>query len=128
VELNTSYERGLNKEQVAVAQVRYGKNSLPTPKERPLWIKFVLSFFSGFAPLLWVSTLFVFLSWEPFGTPPSNIYNLALAIVLLIVIFISGMFSFYQEVTTSQVLGAFSKILPTECTVIRDGTQSVIDM
>ena len=34
---------------------------------------------------------------RPFGTPPLNVYNLALAIVLIIVIVVSGLVMFYQE-------------------------------
>ena len=53
------------------------------------------------------ATLFVFLSWEPFGTAPGNVYNLMLAVVLLIVITISSCFTFYQELSTSRVLAGF---------------------
>ena len=94
---------------------------MPKPKETPMLIKFILSFFNGFGPLLWIACFFVFLSWEPFGTPPSNIYNLALAIVLLVVIVISGMFNFYQEIVTSQVMSNFQSMLPPMCVVTRDG-------
>jgi sodium/potassium-transporting ATPase subunit alpha len=44
-----------------------------------------------------------------------------LAIVILIVIFIEGSFSFYQELESARVLGSFAKFLPSDCLVIRDG-------
>ena len=69
----------------------HGPNRIPPPKELHIVLKFMLCFFTGFGPLLWISCFFVFLSWQPFGIPPSNVYNLALAIALLLVIFISGM-------------------------------------
>ena len=47
--------------------------------------------------LLWIAAFFVFLSSQPFGTPPSNLYNLMLAIALLIVITVSALFTFWQE-------------------------------
>ena len=68
----------------------HGPNCIPPPKELHIVLKFILCFFTGFGPLLWIACFFVFLSWQPFGTPPSNVYNLALAIALLLVIFISG--------------------------------------
>ena len=68
----------------------HGPNSIPPPKELHIVLKFLLCFFTGFGPLLWIACFFVFLSWKPFGTAPSNVYNLALAIALLLVIFISG--------------------------------------
>ena len=68
----------------------HGPNVIAPPKELHIVFKFILCFVTGFCPLLWISCFFVFLSWQPFGTAPSNVYNLALAIALLIVIFISG--------------------------------------
>ena len=59
-----------------------------------MWAKFLFSFTSGFAPLLWVAAALVFLSWQPFC--PDCIYNLMLACMLLLVIAVSSVFSFYQ--------------------------------
>ena len=112
---------GLTSENVERSLNEHGPNLVPTAKGRPLWLSFILCFFTGFGPLLWVACFFVFLSWKPFGTPPSNIYNLALAIALLIVIFLSGIFQFYQEVTTSMVLSSFANLIPPDCIVLRDG-------
>jgi uncharacterized BrkB/YihY/UPF0761 family membrane protein len=36
--------------------------------------------------------------YRPFGSPPTNVYNLALAVVLLIVIVVSGLFTFFQVI------------------------------
>ena len=77
--------------------------------------------------LLWVSSLLVFLSWKPFGTPPTDIYNLALAVTLLIVIFITGLFNFYQEMETSHVLAGFSDLMPPTALVLRDGHLTEIE-
>jgi sodium/potassium-transporting ATPase subunit alpha len=76
--------------------------------------------------LLWFATFFVFLSWEPFGTPPSNIYNLVLAIVLLIVIVSSSLFTFFQELQSSRVLSVFKQMLPGKCIVIRAGVPTLV--
>jgi sodium/potassium-transporting ATPase subunit alpha len=118
---------GLTPEEAVKRLAKHGPNEMTKPYEHPVWLKFILSFFSGFAPLLWIACFFVFLSWKPFGTPPSNIYNLALAIVLLIVIFISGLFNFYQEVQTSQVMQSFTSMVPHKATVIRRGETGEID-
>ena len=98
-----------------------GPNTIVKSKERPIWLKFLMSFLSGFSPLLWFAAFFVFLSWEPFGTPPTNIYSLALAIVLLFVIFLSGLFNFYQEVVAARVMSSIDNMIPTKCIVQRDG-------
>ena len=86
-----------------------------------MWFRFMQCFLVGFAPLLWIAAGIVFLSWKPFGTPPSNSYNLILAIALLVVIFLSGQFQFYQELTTSKALAGFHNLLPNDCIVIRNG-------
>lgn len=100
---------------------KYGPNLVSKVKDRPLWVKFFLSFLSGFSPLLWVATFFVFLSWKPFGSPPSDVYNLALAVVLLVVIFVSGLFNFFQEVLASSAMSNFDNLIPIKCIVIREG-------
>ena len=73
-----------------------GLNLISRVKTRPMWLKGLLCFISGFNLLLWVATIFVFLSWKPFGTPPTDVYNLALAVALLLVIMITTSFALYQ--------------------------------
>lgn len=92
----TNIEHGLTMNLAKRRLAENGSNMVDPPKDYPLWMKFFFSFISGFAPLLWIATALVFISWEPFGTPPSNLYNLILAIVLIIVIVVSGVFTFVQ--------------------------------
>ena len=89
--LDTSLTEGLASNAAAARAVKHGKNVLSPPRATPMIARLGLAFVSGFTPLLWVAALFVFLSWEPFGTAPSNVYNLMLAIVLLIVITFSAL-------------------------------------
>ena len=89
------------------------------PKDWPLWAKFLFSFTSGFAPLLWIATVLVFLSWQPFC--PTCLYNLMLGVVLLAVIFVSSVFNFYQEMQATSMLDGFKNLVPSDCFVIRDG-------
>jgi hypothetical protein len=62
-----------------------------------LWAKFIFSFFSGFAPILWAATILAFISWQPLA--PYNINNLILAVALVVVIAISSLCTFYQVST-----------------------------
>lgn len=91
-----SIAKGLKEATAAVLLAKNGPNTVNPPKDWPLWAKFIFSFGSGFAPLLWTATLLVFLSWRPFGTPPTNLYNLILALVLIAVIVVSSIFTFVQ--------------------------------
>ena len=67
---STDVMRGVDEQAVAARLAEYGRNVIPPPKELPLWVKFILAFFVGFAPLLWVAAFFVFLSWQVGGAPP----------------------------------------------------------
>ena len=126
--LRTNGIRGLVSSEAATRLLKNGPNCIPPSQEYSLWVKFLLSFLSGFSPLLWFAAFFVFLSWKPFGTPPSDLFSLALAIVLLVVIFLSGLFNFYQEVVAAQVMSSIDSIIPTKCIVERDGNSAEIDV
>eukprot|EP00611_Tribonema_gayanum_P029459 TRINITY_DN788_c0_g1_i9.p1 TRINITY_DN788_c0_g1~~TRINITY_DN788_c0_g1_i9.p1 ORF type:complete len:207 (+),score=35.61 TRINITY_DN788_c0_g1_i9:71-622(+) len=94
--LSTSVTDGLSSAAAAQRLEEQGPNAIPPPSSRPLWLRFLLCFFTGFAPLLWTAAFFVFLSWKPFGAPPTDVYSLVLAIVLIADILLSGIFTFHQ--------------------------------
>lgn len=131
-----SLRTGLNGVEAAARIEKLGRNAVEPPRSLPMWAKFLLSFTAGFAPLLWVAAVLVFLSWQPLC--PTCLYNLMLGIVLIMVIFTAGVFSFYQvrtligctqlsdnylsqEVQASSMLDGFKTLVPTDCLVIREG-------
>jgi magnesium-transporting ATPase (P-type) len=65
--LATSDTQGLAADTAAGRLKRDGPNIIQHVRSRPMWARFLLCFVSGFSPLLWVATGFVFLSWKPFG-------------------------------------------------------------
>jgi Cation transporter/ATPase, N-terminus len=67
VTLATSETQGLAADTAAGRLARDGPNIIQHVRSRPMWARFLLCFVSGFSPLLWVATGFVFLSWRPFG-------------------------------------------------------------
>ena len=123
---NSNITNGLSEQQVKQLLKEKGYNIMVRPYQTPLWLKFILCFFNGFAPLLWISAILVFIAWKPLGTPPSNTYNLALAIALLVVIFISGLCYFYQEVQSEAVIESFHDLLPPNALVLRNGIYKLI--
>lgn len=123
---NSSSTHGLSNAQAVELLRIHGPNALPPSKEDPLWLKFMFAYVGGFALLFWFSCIFIFLSWKPFGTPPTDKYNLALAIVFIVIIVINGSFNFYQEVLSARILGSVKTMIPANCTVIRDGAPSEI--
>ena len=79
----------------------------------PLAAKFTFAMFSSFAPLLWVGAVASFIAWQPLGGSNPSPYNLCLAILLLLIIFVGGVFVFWQEYQTARVLAGFKSLLPT---------------
>lgn len=66
------------------------------------------------------------LSWKPLGEPTPSPVNLALAIVLMAVIFLQATFNAWQDWSTSKVMHSINSMLPTQTLVLRDGKQQTI--
>ena len=62
---------------------------------------------------------------KPLGEPPAAA-NLALAVVLLIVIFIQAIFNAWQDFSTSRVMASIKGMLPSDVLVLRDGNQTKV--
>jgi sodium/potassium-transporting ATPase subunit alpha len=115
--LKTNYETGLSSEEAAMRLERDGPNRLTPPPVTPLWVKFMLHLFGGFAMLLWVGAVLCFIVYGI----NSDGQNLTLGIVLTAVVIITGIFSFYQEFKSDSVMAGFLKLSETEADVLRDG-------
>ncbi|GAM28782.1 hypothetical protein SAMD00019534_119580 [Acytostelium subglobosum LB1] len=91
---------------------------------RPNYMKIMLRYvFGGFCSILWVGALVFLLCWQPLSDPP-NTTNLALAILILFVIFLQASFAAFQDWSTKRVMRYILDLLPTECLVMRDGQTS----
>jgi sodium/potassium-transporting ATPase subunit alpha len=58
------------------------------------------------------------------GTPNKQL--LTIAIFLVCVIFLQAIFQFFQNFQSSRMLESFSKTLPTQAVVVRDGTRMLV--
>ncbi|KAH6972856.1 hypothetical protein BKA56DRAFT_492213 [Ilyonectria sp. MPI-CAGE-AT-0026] len=118
-QLNVSSGEGLSENAAAVRLERDGNNSLPHPKTN--YIKKTLKYiFGGFCSVLWVGAIIFFLCWQPLSSPPSA-QNLALAVLILIVIFLQAGFSAFQDWSTAKTMNAILDLLPSFALVKRDG-------
>lgn len=122
---HSNLDEGLSDRKIKERQLEFGRNIVSSVKVSPMYVKFFLSYVSGFAPLLWFSAIIVFISWEPLA--PSNVYNLALAVVILIVILVSGSFTFYQELQASNILSSIEHLVVKECLCIRGGAVITVE-
>lgn len=112
--------QGLSPAESAARLSRNGKNALP--HVRPNYVKRILKYvFGGFCSVLWVGVIIFFICWRPLGDPDPQAYNLGLAILVLIVIFLQASFSAFQDWSTARTMKAILDLVPSEATVIRSG-------
>ncbi|XP_012664948.1 potassium-transporting ATPase alpha chain 2 [Otolemur garnettii] len=82
----------------------------------------------GFSILLWVGA---FLCYIAFGiqysnNPSSSLDNVYLGSVLILVVILTGVFAYYQEAKSTNIMSSFSKMIPQQALVIRDSEKKVI--
>ena len=83
----------------------------------PVLLRLFREFFHFFAVILWVATALAFLG--EWNVPGQGMAKIGYAIIVVIVV--SGLFSFWQEYRVEQTLAALRKLLPQEVDVTRDG-------
>lgn len=121
--LQTSPESGLTNEQAKEFLARDGPNALTPPKTTPEWIKFCRNLFGGFAILLWTGGILCFFAYGILAvrTQDPATDNLYLGVVLVSVVVITGIFSYYQESKSSKIMESFKSMVPQFASVIRGG-------
>ncbi|NWS19701.1 AT12A ATPase, partial [Pachyramphus minor] len=113
---------GLSSARAAEVLARDGPNALTPPKATPEIVKFLKQMVGGFSILLWIGAVF---SWISFGIQlaqgaESPFDNLYLGVVLALVVILTGIFAYYQEAKSTNIMASFSKMIPQQALVIRD--------
>ena len=91
--LQTNTDEGLTSSEAKARLARDGPNSLTPPKKTPEWIKFFKIMFGGFAGLLWSAAVLCFVAVV---IDPENLDNLYIGTALMVVVFLTGLFTYYQ--------------------------------
>lgn len=121
----TNLITGLTEHLVQEAREKYGYNELTPSYEHPWWVKLLISIFEGFFNmLLWVGSLLCFIAYGVVPDDPSNLY---LGITLAVVVTITGVFGYYQESKSSDIMASFSTFQPKDTVVWRDGNVHEIE-
>ena len=120
----TDVRTGLTIKQAKTGIAEYGLNQLTPPAKTPEWIKFMKNLFTGFSLLLWVAAILSFMSFgiehvSSHGQPEMD--NLYLGCVLVFVVTVTAIFSYYQESKSSSVMESFKNLVPQTALVRRDG-------
>lgn len=124
----TDLLNGLTQEQAHEIWLRDGPNQLTEVRSSSKWVKFCKNIFGGFATLLWVGALLCFFAYSiqvstTESVSPDNLY---LGLVLVFVVVVTGIFSYYQEAKSDQIMESFKNLVPQYATVIRSGIKRKI--
>ena len=114
--LFNSRPTGLTTTEAAAWQSLYGKNVLPQPVKRSLWLQLLDQLTHFMALLLWTAGLLAFLVDMP-----------ELAWATWTVVTINAGFSFWQEYRADKALTALTRILPRKVKLYRNGSLEVED-
>ena len=108
--------QGLSSSEAARRIQAFGPNRIEERERENLWIRLAKEFTHFFAVILWIAAALALLSdWR---TPGQGMGALALAIIG--VILVNGIFSFWQEYRAERAVEALRKMLPHKVRVFRD--------
>ncbi len=116
--LNVNPHTGLNSDDAKQRLETHGMNMLTPPKQTPAWIKFLKELSGFFSLLLWGGALLCFIGYSIDGSED----HLFLGIVLVVVVVVTGIFSFVQNSKSESLMNSFKSMLPPKVKVLRDGT------
>ncbi|XP_065752387.1 potassium-transporting ATPase alpha chain 2 [Phocoena phocoena] len=131
-ELETKYGTniitGLSSTRAAELLARDGPNTLTPPKETPKIIKFLKQMVGGFSILLWIGAV---LCWIAYGIQYSNdksssLDSVYLGSVLALVVILTGVFAYYQEAKSTNIMASFRQMIPQQALVVRDSEKKTV--
>ncbi|KAF8232134.1 calcium ATPase [Tricholoma matsutake] len=102
-----------------------GKNTISKPPTR-YWQKALNYVFGGFNFLMWIAFIVTILSYQPLGGANAAVFNLGVAVLLLLVIIVSSTFYALVDWHASRIMNSIKTLIAEEATVLRDGKQHII--
>ena len=121
---DTNLSTGIMTLSVPTRQTLSGFNVMTPPRQRPWWRCLAGEMLNGFALLLWVGSILCFVAYGI--DPERDISNVYLGGTLVVVVVLTGLFSFYQNRKSNQAMDALHKLAAEEATVRRDGRVVVV--
>jgi calcium-translocating P-type ATPase len=108
---------GLSDVEVARRLDEFGRNEVESTARVSIWLRIFTEFTRFFSVILWVAAALAFLA--EWGDPGQGMARVGCAIVIVIVV--SGLFSFWQEYRVEKILAALRDLLPQQAQVLRNG-------
>ena len=117
-----SSDAGLNRAEVLRRLQEYGPNRIEAVRREPAWRRLLREFASLFSLILWLAAALAFVAeWRD---PSAQMARVGIAIV--VVILVSGVFSFWQEARVERTLAALQRLLPRQTRVLREGGAQLV--
>lgn len=103
-----------------------GPNKLTEKGKTPKWVIFIKEQTGMFSLLLWVAGFLCFFAYiiQEEKIDKSNLY---LGVVLVVVVFATGCFSYYQTSAASDLMDDFKNFIPPKALCLREGKQDRIE-
>lgn len=114
---------GLTKSQIDKGHEKFGFNELTPPPQTPEWVKCLHTQKGFFNLLLWAGSILCFISYGLDQASPDNLY---LGIVLAAVVIATGVFEYFQEKSSSDLMKKFASMQPPQVIVRRDGKETKV--
>uniref|UniRef100_A0A8C5V0P8 Sodium/potassium-transporting ATPase subunit alpha n=1 Tax=Microcebus murinus TaxID=30608 RepID=A0A8C5V0P8_MICMU len=82
----------------------------------------------GFSILLWIGAFLCYIAYGILYSNNSSVSldNVYLGSVLILVVILTGVFAYYQEAKSTNIMSSFSKMIPQQALVIRDSEKKII--
>jgi len=122
--LKTNLEKGLSESDAAERLETNGPNRLTPPKKTPEWVKFLEEMTGFFSLLLWAGSALCFIGYSL----KQEADNLYLGIVLALVTFVTGCFSYYQNAKSENLMKSFAGMMPPKVKVVRTNASGEVVM
>ncbi|GMT04244.1 hypothetical protein PENTCL1PPCAC_26418 [Pristionchus entomophagus] len=124
--LNTDIKNGLTATEASALLAQNGPNSLTPPDKKSMLSLFLKNVFGGFNALLWMAGIMSFAGYifeYVDQGPDATKDNLFMGVVFIVVVNVTGIFSFYMDRKSIILMDGFNNMIPPMAHVIRDGEE-----
>ncbi len=120
LEYETSLTDGLSTQRINELQSQIGFNELTPPPRDPEWLRFLKATFGNLmSVLLSVGAVLSLLCYGIDPATPKDYSSLILGFVLIGVVLLTGLFIFFEEGKSSNLMDALSALKPANIRVVR---------